>query len=124
MRASTKLLAAFFTLAGTLHFVRPRAYEAIMPPYVPHHREAVQVSGLAELAGGLAVLHPQTRRGSRWWLLALLAAVFPANLHMALHPEEVAKNGVRADRIPAWLLWARLPLQPLMMLWVWRATDG
>ena len=122
MRRSTKSLAAFFVLAGTMHFVRPRAYEAIMPPYVPRHREAVQVSGLAELAGGFAVLHPRTRPLARWWLLALLVAVFPANVHMALHPDEVAKKGVPADRIPTWLLWARLPLQPLCMLWVWRAT--
>jgi uncharacterized membrane protein len=122
MTLSQRLLASFFVLAGALHFQRPRAYEAIMPPYVPHHREAVQISGVAELAGGLAVLHPRTRPLARWWLLALLAAVFPANVHMTLHPGEVAKKGVAADRIPPWLLWARLPLQPLMMLWVWRAT--
>jgi uncharacterized membrane protein len=122
VRLSQKLLAGFFALAGLLHFIRPRAYEAIMPPYVPRHREAVKVSGVAELAGGLAVLRPATRPAARWWLLALLAAVFPANVHMALHPDEVTKKGVAADRIPPWLLWARLPLQPLMMLWVWRAT--
>ena len=56
MTRSQRLLAAFFTLAGTMHFVRPRAYEAIMPAYVPAHREAVKVSGVAELAGGLAVI--------------------------------------------------------------------
>ena len=122
MNRSTRLLAAFFTVAGTLHFVRPRAYEAIMPPYLPAHREAVQVSGAAELLGGLAVVPPATRPLARWWLLGLLVVVFPANLHMALHPDEVAKMGVPADRIPRWLLWARLPLQPMMMLWVWRAT--
>jgi uncharacterized membrane protein len=119
---SQRLLAAFFTLAGTMHFVRPRAYEAIMPPYVPAHREAVEVSGVAELAGGLAVISPATRPAARWWLLALLVAVFPANLHMALHPDEVERDGVPAAQIPSWLLWARLPLQPLMMIWVWRAT--
>jgi uncharacterized membrane protein len=123
MSRSTLPLAAFFTVAGALHFVRPRAYEAIMPPYVPAHREAVMISGAAELAGGLAVLARPTRRFARWWLLALLAAVFPANVHMALQPSAVAKKGVAADRIPSWLLWARLPLQPLMMLWVWRATE-
>ena len=122
MRASARALAAFFTFAGSMHFVRPRFYLAIMPPYVPRHREAVQVSGFAEIAGGLGVLHPRTRPIARWWLLALLAAIFPANVHMTLHPAEVAKKGVAADRMPAWLLWARLPLQPLMMLWVWRAT--
>ena len=122
MTRSQRLLAAFFTLAGTMHFVRPRAYEAIVPPYVPAHREAVQVSGVAVLAGGLAVISPATRPAARWWLLALLVAVFPANLHMALHPDEVERKGVPATQIPSWLLWARLPLQPLMMIWVWRAT--
>ena len=122
MRFSTRALAAFFVVAGAMHFARPRFYLAIMPPYVPRHREAVQVSGIAEIAGGIGVLNPRTRRLARWWLLALLAAVFPANVHMTLHPDEVAKKGVAADRMPAWLLWARLPLQPLAMLWVWRAT--
>ena len=93
-----------------------------MPPYVPAHPEAVAVSGAAELAGGLAVIPAATRRLAGWWLIAVLVAVFPANVHMALNPYEVAKKGVPADRIPSWLLWARLPLQPLMMLWAWRAT--
>jgi uncharacterized membrane protein len=124
MTRSQRLLAAFFAFAGTMHFVRPRAYEAIMPPYVPAHREAVAVSGAAEMLGGLAVIPPATRRFAGWWLIAVLAAIFPANVHMALHPAEVAAKGVPADRIPAWMLWARLPMQPLMMLWAWRATRG
>lgn len=114
---SRRLLAAFFVFAGTMHFVIPRSYEAIMPPYIPYHREAVMVSGAAEIAGGVAALPEATRRGARWWLLALLVAVFPANLHMAIHPEQI--EGLR---VPSWVLWARLPLQPLAMLWVWRAT--
>ena len=122
MALSRRLLAGFFTLAGVLHFVRTREYEAIMPPQLPMHREAVLVSGVAEIAGGLAVLHSRTRPLARWWLLALLAAVFPANVYMALQPRQVSERGVAADRIPRWLLWARLPLQPLAMSWVWRAT--
>jgi len=117
---SRRLLAGFFAFVGTMHFVIPRSFEAIMPPYVPRHREAVIVSGIAEIAGGLAVLPGPTRRLARWWLLALLAAVFPANVHMALNPEQI--RGLDLDRIPRWTLWARLPLQPLAMLWVWRAT--
>jgi uncharacterized membrane protein len=114
---SQRLLAAFFGLAGTMHFVIPRSYEAIMPPYVPRHREAVALSGAAEIAGAAMVLHPRTRSLGGLWLIALLAAVFPANVHMALHPDQI--RGLRA---PRWALWARLPLQPLMMLWAWRAT--
>jgi len=120
MRLSQRLLAAFFVFAGTMHFVIPKRYEAIMPPSLPRHREAVVVSGLAEIAGGLMVLHPRTRVLAGTWLVALLAAVFPANVHMALHPEEV--RGLDTDRVPRWALWARLPLQPVMMVWAWRAT--
>jgi uncharacterized membrane protein len=120
VRLSQRLLAGFFTFAGTMHFVIPRSYEAIMPPYLPRHREAVMVSGAAEIAGGLALMPRRSRRLARWWLLALLAAVFPANVHMALNPEQV--RGLDLDRVPRWALWARLPLQPLCMLWVWRAT--
>lgn len=117
---SQRLLAGFFVFTGTMHFVVPRAFEAIVPPSLPRRREAVVVSGIAEIAGGLAVIPPSTRRLARWWLLALLVAVFPANVHMAVNPEQVP--GLDLNRIPRWTLWARLPLQPLAMLWVWRAT--
>src|SRR5690242_11025287 len=105
-----------FIGAGTLHFTHTRMYVAIMPPYVPRHREAVLVSGVAEAIGGAALLAPATRKLGRWWLLALLVAVFPANVHMALNPREYRK-------IPPALLWARLPLQGVAAWLVWRATD-
>ena len=121
MSGPQRSLAAFFTFAGAMHFVIPHSYEAIMPPSIPRHREAVIVSGIAEIAGGLAVLAPATRRPfARWWLIALLVAVFPANVHMAVSPEQV--RGLDQRRVPRWALWARLPLQPLMVWWVWRAT--
>ena len=119
MTRSRLALAAFFSFMGTMHFVIPRQFEAIVPRGIPV-REAVAVSGVAEIAGGLALLHPATRRYSRWWLLALLLAVFPANVHMAVNPEQI--RGLDLNRIPRWTLWARLPLQPLAMIWVWRAT--
>ena len=78
MKLSRAALAALFSAAGTLHFVRPRPYEAIVPP--PFPKESVAISGVAEIAGGLALLHPATRRAGRWGLLALLLAVFPANV--------------------------------------------
>lgn len=120
MSRSQKALAGFFAFAGTMHFVVPGSYEAIMPPSLPRRREAVAVSGVAEIVGGAAMLGRGTRRFARWWLLALLFAVFPANVHMAVNPEQV--RGLDLDRVPRWALWARLPLQPLAMLWVWRAT--
>jgi uncharacterized membrane protein len=120
MKASRAALAAVFSVAGTLHFLRPRPYEAIVPPPFPK-RESVVISGIAEIAGAVAVLHPATRRAGRWWLIGLLLAVFPANVHMALSPEKIPGMG---NKIPRWTLWARLPLQPLAMLWVWRATGA
>lgn len=121
MTRSQKLLVAFFGFAGIMHFVRPHSYEAIMPPWVPLHREAVIVSGLAEIVGAAAVAYPPTRGLARWWLLALLVAVFPANVYMAVSPEQI--RGLDLDQIPRWTLWARLLLQPLIMLWVVRATE-
>jgi len=121
MRLSRTLLTAFFTLAGALHFARPKPYEAIVPPpLAPRRREIVAISGAAELAGAALVLPSASRRLGRWWLLALLLAVFPANVHMAVNPDQV--EGVGLHRVPRWMLWARLPLQPLAMVWVWRAT--
>ena len=116
-------LAAFFTFTGTMHFLRPRFFEAIVPPAIEgQKREVVAISGAAEIAGAALVLHPATRGLGRWWLLALLIAVFPANVHMAVSPEQI--RGLDLRKVPRWALWARLPLQPLAMVWVWRATRG
>ena len=121
MSRSRLALAAFFAFTGTMHFVVRRSFEAIVPTSIQQYkREAVAVSGVAEIAGGAMVLHPATRRLGRWWLLALLISVFPANVHMAVNPEQV--RGLDLEQIPRWALWARLPLQPLAMIWVWRAT--
>jgi uncharacterized membrane protein len=121
MTRSQKALAGFFAFTGTMHFAIPRSYEATVPPAIADRkREIVAVSGVAEIVGALAVAHPATRRLGRWWLLALLVAVFPANVHMAVNPEQI--KGLDLRRVPRWTLWARLPLQPLAMLWVWRAT--
>lgn len=107
-----------FVVAGTLHFTHTRVYQRIMPPYIPMHRESVLVSGAAEIAGGVGVLGPPgTRLFARWWLLALLVAVFPANLHMALNPKDYKE-------IPAWALWLRLPFQGVFAAAVWRATKS
>jgi uncharacterized membrane protein len=113
---SRRLLAAFFVGSGVNHFVMPRAYEQIVPPRLQDDaKRVVAVSGVAEILGGLAVLSPRTRRLAGPGLIALLAAIFPANLYMARSPE-------RFHKIPRWALYARLPLQPMMMWWAWRAT--
>ena len=104
-----------------MHFVRPRFFEAIVPPAIESQKkEVVAISGVAEIAGAAFVLHPASRRLGRWWLLGLLVAVFPANIHMAVNPEQI--RGLDMRKFPRWALWARLPLQPLAMLWVWHVT--
>jgi len=121
MSRSRTAVAAFFAFTGTMHFLRPRFFEAIVPPAIEARKqEVVAVSGAAEIAGAALVLPLRSRRLGRWWLLALLVAVFPANVHMAVSPEQI--EGLDLRKVPRWALWARLPLQPLAMLWVWRAT--
>ena len=108
---------AFFVAAGSLHFVRPRMYEQIVPPGFGDPAMVVAVSGAAEVVGGLALASSVGLRATRWWLVFLLVAVFPANVYMALEP---GKTG--AASLPGWLLWARLPLQPLLIWWILRIT--
>lgn len=116
MTTSQRVLAAFWIASGVNHFAVPKVYEAIMPDYLPLHRELVLWSGVAEIVGGAAVIAPRTRRFARWWLLGVLAAVYPANVHMALNPE-------RYSKVPPPALWARLPLQFACGWWVWKATE-
>ena len=107
-----RLFGPVFIFAGIMHFLIPRAYESIVPDYLPAHRALVYASGAAEVLGGAGVLHPRTRRMGSWWSIATLTAVFPANVHMALHPE-------RYRRIPGGraALMARLPLQAVFIAW-------
>ena len=112
---SRALLGVTFLTTGVLHFLRPRMYEAIMPRYLPAHRELVYASGVAEIAGGAGVLHSRTAKPAGWWLIATLIAIFPANVEMAVHAE-------RFRKIPRPLLWARLPLQGAMIAWVWKTA--
>jgi uncharacterized membrane protein len=106
------ILAFFFVVAGLNHFLTPGPYLRMMPPWLPWHSELVWISGVAEMLGGLAILIPRLRRAAGWGLIALLVAIFPANLQVALH-------GWEGVNIPAWALWARLPLQPLLIAWVY-----
>jgi uncharacterized membrane protein len=108
-------LGGFFLFAGLMHFVKPRPYVAIVPDLLPRKREIVAVSGVAEIVGGAGVLIPATRRVAGWWLIATLLAIFPANINMAVNAE-------RFRMVPEPLLWARLPLQGLLIRWVWRAS--
>lgn len=106
-----RLFGPFFIFAGVMHFVIPRVYESIVPDGLPAKRELVYASGIAEIAGGLAVLHPRTRRAGSIWSVATLVAVFPANVYMALNPERFPVPGGPAA------LYARLPVQALFAWW-------
>jgi uncharacterized membrane protein len=108
-----RVFGPLFVFTGVMHFVKPRWYRSIMPDYLPAHKELVAASGVAEIAGGLALMHPRTRRLGAWWSIATLVAVFPANLHMAVHPERYEK-GVPGGRNA---LYARLPVQMLFIAW-------
>ena len=109
------VLGGFFLAAGALHFIKPRAYESIMPEALPAHRELVYLSGVAEMAGGAGVLADPMRRAAGLWLIATMLAVFPANINMAIEAE-------RFKDIPEPLLWARLPLQAAIVHWIWRVA--
>ncbi len=108
---SRVMLAIVFIGAGVLHFVKTPLYLSIMPPYLPQPKLLVWISGIFEILGGIGVLPRQTRRFSGYGLIALLIAVLPANLYMASHAEKF-------HIAPIWL-WLRLPLQGVLIAWVW-----
>lgn len=111
-------LAAVFITAGVLHFVIDDFYASIIPDWLPNHRLLVLISGIAEIAGGLGLLLPATRRAAAWGLLLLLAAVWPANFQMFFDALREDASLVRQA-----LLLARLPLQLVIAWWVWIAGD-
>ena len=114
---SRYILGLVYVFAGINHFVNPAFYLDIMPPYIPWHGPLVFLSGVAEVALGALVLVPRWSALAAWGLILLLIAVFPANLHMALNPERYP------DVAPA-VLWLRLPLQGVLILWAWWHTGG
>jgi uncharacterized membrane protein len=111
------VLALFFVVAGANHFLNPGPYLTMMPPYLPWHEGLIIVSGVAEIAGGLGILIPKMRWLAGLGLIVLLVAVFPANVQVALH-------GWPGVQIPQWTLWARLPLQGVLIMWVYWVCRG
>jgi uncharacterized membrane protein len=114
MRFGRTAMGCMYIAAGIAHFAATRLYMSVMPEYLPAHRALVLVSGAAEIAGGLGVMLPQTKRAAAWGIIALLIAVSPANVWMAQHPDRYG--------IPAWALWLRVPLQLPLLWWAWRYT--
>jgi uncharacterized membrane protein len=111
------VLATIMVLIGVLHFAVPDPFVSIVPAWLPAPRALVLVSGFFEILGGVGLLVPRVRRAASWGLVALYVAVFPANINMVVHPE-------LGRGIPEWSLWARLPLQFVLIAWaIWVGAE-
>lgn len=106
--------AALFIAGGINHFVAPDMYVRIMPPYLPFHRPLVLLSGAFELILGVLLLVPRYSRLAAWGLIALLIAIFPANIYLYQHQEFL--------HAPPILHFIRLPLQGVLILWAFAYT--
>lgn len=96
----------------------PDFYVRIMPPYIPFHLEVVYLTGVLEIIGGVGMLISAYRKWTAYGLILLLLAIFPANLHMAMNPDLFTET-------PIWGLYLRLPLQFVLIGWVyWSVYDG
>lgn len=117
-RLSLLLLAAGMIAVGVLHFVDPEPFARIVPPALPAPEALVAISGFFEIAGGVGLLLPATRRAAAWGLIALFVAVWPANVYMAW----AGVQPVPGSEVPAWAAWARVPLQLPLIAWAWSFT--
>jgi len=116
---NAKVVVGAFLASGTVHLVRPEVYEPLMPSWVPAHREVILASGAAEIAGALGMLFPPTRRLAGLASAALLLAVYPGNLKMAVDASRTRNTPFKVAA------YGRLPLQLPMIrgAWqTWRAT--
>ena len=112
------VMILIFATAGTFHFLAPHRFTSIVPPWMPRADVLVALSGVAELAGAAGLVWARSRYWAGWGLIALLIAVFPANIQMLISTQH--------SGAPIWwqiVLWLRLPLQPLMIWLVWRAAE-
>jgi uncharacterized membrane protein len=112
------VMAAFYVFGGIQHFRVPDFYIPMMPPYLPWHAELVFLSGVAEVICGVGLLLAATRKYAAWATIALLIAVFPANIHVAMNKVAVfaATEGAGAAGF------IRLPLQLVLIAWAWWYT--
>jgi uncharacterized membrane protein len=108
------VMALFYIAAGINHFVNPRFYLKIMPPYLPWHEALNIISGAAEVILGVLLLVPATRVWAAWGIIALLIAIFPANVNVYFHQDLIPA--------PSWVHLLRLPLQGVLILWAWWYT--
>src|SRR5262245_61375979 len=113
------VMGLFYVVGGVLHLVRPDLYRPMMPPYLPAHDFLIRLSGVGELVLGLLVIDPVVRVWAAWGLIALLIAVFPANVHIALHNVPV----LGATEGAGVMNWVRLPFQLVLIAWAWWYTQ-
>ena len=116
-RAQLLIIALFFLAGGIAHFVYTDFFIQAMPEYLSHHEELVFISGVFEILGAVGILIPQTRLWAAYGLIALIIAVYPANINMALHPENY-------ENLSELLLYIRLPFQFLFIWFVWWAINS
>jgi uncharacterized membrane protein len=111
IKKSLAFMSIFYILAGTLHFVMPKFYMKMMPSYIPFHHELIYVSGLAEIILGFGLLNHNFMRLSAWGIIALLVAVFPANVYAYTDKVDLG--------VPQWVLLVRIPLQGVLIYWAY-----
>jgi len=112
------VMGVAYCFAGFNHLWHPDFYLAIMPPGLPNPEWLNVLAGLFEIVLGVYVLEPRTRILAAWGIIALLVAVFPANLYVAL--ENVGREGPGSGAGAA--NWIRLPFQALLIAWAWWYT--
>ena len=109
------IMAFGYILAGVLHFTNPGFYLNIMPPYLPWHLKLVYLSGICEMIAGVLLLLSKTRRFGAWLLIALLIAIYPANIQMAIDYGHTANPDL-------WIALVRLPIQFILIWLAWIYT--
>ncbi len=107
-------LILLFLLTGLNQFDHPDFYVALVPPYLPLSHELAYISGWVQTIGAIGLLFSKTRRIAGYVLILFLIAILPANIHMAIHPEYSSCSPI--------LVYLRLPLQVIMILWVYWAA--
>jgi uncharacterized membrane protein len=115
------LMGLLYIAAGINHFLNTAFYVPMMPLYIPRPLGMIYISGIAEVLGGIGLLVPDEfifahrRAAAAWGIVALLIAVSPVHINMCLHPEQFMQ-------VPLWVIWSRLVLQPVLIVWAWWYT--
>ena len=113
--SSVYAMSVLYVVTGLTHFIHPQFFLTIMPVWVPFHQSMVIISGACEILFAFLLLFPLTRRIAAWLIIALLIAVFPANIQMAV-------NYFNESNPMLWIALLRLPLQLVLIGWAYHFT--